>query len=312
MIPTVTSVSPARIFTGGQFVTITGTGFQTAYPIDPATHHPWSTPAPSVVVSVGGRVATKIRVLSSTQITCVLPSADPGAVSLTVRNLAANGSFIAGETVTVTNKLTAARVDLALPSDELRLVEALVAELKRQVIENVSFFASVDYESEPEALEFAGVDRAKLPALALSGPIPQRNRFYGDLRPTAQNSDGTFFRRSTFETEDISFQLRGFTNHTGQYLNLHALVTEFFKTNNYLTLQRDPSDSSKGFVRYELEATEFVSASINSTNDLRVFYGTVTVKGFQFEDVAGYPTQLVQEATDEVDDISILVEGVVR
>jgi hypothetical protein len=312
MIPTITSITPNRIYTGGQLVVITGTGFQTKYPIDPATPHPWPTPAPTVSVTVGGRSATKIKVLSSTRVECRIPPVDLGAVSITLKNLAEDGTPITGETVTTSNRLVAVRVDLAVDSDLSRLIDTFVLDLRRQVLENVTFYASVDFESEPDALEFAGVDFAKLPALAIQGPSLNENRFYGELRPEVRNADGSYSRRSTFRTVDVSFRINGLTNHTRQFLNLQALVTQYFKTNNYLVFQRDASDVSKGFVQYEVEATDFNSASINSTNDLRVFYGTATIKGFQFEDVPGFPTQIVQENTGEISDISILVEQISR
>ena len=305
MTPTITNISPSRIFTGGQLITITGTGFQTAYAIDPATPHPWPTPDPTVSVIVAGRAATRIKVWSATKITCLTASADSGAAVVVVSNLAADGTPISRETVSVSNLLTFARVDLSTCADLARLVDALVVELKRQVIENVIFHVSVDFDSDPDALEFSGVDLAKLPAVTLAGPIPQRNRFYGDLRPTVQGSDGTFSRRSSFETQDLAFQVKVFDKHTRRSLNLQALVTQFFRTNNYLVVDRDPADSSKGSVRYELDASEFEDASVNGTNDLRLFSGTLTVRGFQFEDVAGFATQAMAETSVEVSDINL-------
>lgn len=305
MIPTITNISPSRIFTGGQLITITGTGFQTMYPIDPATPHPWPMPAPTVSVTVAGRPAIRVRVWSATKITCLTVSADPGAATVVVRNLDANGAPISGETVSVSNLLTFARVDLTTSSDLTRLIDVLVRELKRQVIENVVFHVSVDFDNDPDALEFAGVDLAKLPAFTLSGPVQQRNRFYGELRPVGQEADGTFSRRSSFETQDLVFNFKVFDKHTARGLNLQALVTQFFRTNNYLSVDRDPSDASKGTVRYELEASEPEDSSVNGTNDLRLFTGTITVRGFQFEDVAGFPTQALAESTDAADDINL-------
>ena len=286
-------------------ITVSGTGFRTRYTVDPTTPHPWPDPKPTVVVTVGGRPATRVVVGSATSLTCVASSHDPGAVTVTVQNLDSSGVAIAGETVTRSGLLTFARVDLTIKDDIVRIVEALVAELKRQVIANVSITTSVDYDSDPDAARFAGVDLADLPALCLSGPEGNRDRFYAELRPTAE-SGGVFSRRTTFETQDPTFRLLGLDNNSVRALNLYGLVTKFFQRNNNLVVVRDPDDTTKGEVSYELEGGPFVSTSVNNDNDLRAFSGPVTIKGYQFEDVAGSPGQLVVERTVEADDIHVV------
>jgi hypothetical protein len=311
MIPTISYISPNRIYTGGQLITINGTGFQTAYPIDPATPHPWPTPAPTVSVTVNGRPAIRVKVWSSTKVTCLAPSGDHGATTVQIKNLQANGTPIVGEVVSSMTTLTYVRVDLTQTSDLSRVIDALVSELKRQVIDNVSILQSVDFdEVDPAEVSFVGVDVTKLPALALTGPTLQKNKFYNDLRPVNAEGDGTFSRRSTLVTYDLGFRLTGLDNHTRRSLNLQALVTQFFKTNNYLSVPRDTSDLSKGFVRYELESDGMDNTAINSSNDLRIFMGSVTVIGFQFEDVAGFSSQSVAETTSAADDFRVQSRGI--
>lgn len=285
-------------------VTITGTGFQTRYPIDPNTPHPWPTPEPTVTVSFDGRQASRVVVLSSTSLTCLAPSHNHGASVVTVQNLDVDGAAIPGEVVSRSGLLTFARVDLTIKDDLVRIVEALVVELQRQVIENVSTTVSVDYDSDPDAVSFAGVDLAKLPAIAITGPESIRDRFYdGDPRPTTTNNNGQYERRATFETQDLQFRLVCLDDKTVRSLNLHALVTKFFNSNNYIVVQRDPTDASKGSVRYELEGGPFVTTSVNNSNDIRAFTGTVVVKGYQFEDAAGFPEQLIAERSEEAIDV---------
>ena len=304
-VPTITSVSPNRIYTGGQMITVSGTGFRTRYAIDPATPHPWPNPLPTVAVTVGGRAARKVVVSSSTSLTCITSSHDPGAVTVTVQNLDSMGVAIVGETLTRSGLLTFVRVDLTIKDDLARIIEALVTELSRQVIANVSVTTSVDYGSDPNAVSFAGIDLAALPALCLSGPEGDRNRFYSELRPTVENV-GVFSRRTTFETQDLQFRLLGLDNSSVRGLNLHGLVTKFFQRNNNLVVSRDPSDTSKGEVSYELEGGPFTTTSVNNASDLRAFSGPITIKGYQFEDVAGVPGQLVIEQTTEADDIDVV------
>jgi hypothetical protein len=226
---------------------------------------------------------------------------------VTVQNLDVAGAPIPGEVVEASGLLSFARVDLAIKDDILRIVEVLVTELKRQVIENVSVTTSVDFDSDPDAVRFLGIDFAHLPALCLSGPEGARDRFYNAfLRPTIQDGTGIYNRRTTFETEDLVFRLLVLDNSGVRLLNLHALVTKFFKSNNNLVVDRDSADATKGTVSYELEGGPFVTTSVNNDSDLRAFSGSVTVRGYQFEDVTGFPDQLVVERTAEVDDFDVI------
>ena len=303
MVPTITGVSPTSVFTGGQLLTIVGQNFQTKYVIDPSTPHPWPTPAPTVSVLVGGLPVRKVVSCSDTTIVCRTGPRDPAPADVTVQNLAVDGSPIPGEVVTATAAVTFARVNLAVESDLSTIVDALVNELRRQVIKNVSTTTAVDFASDPEAVQFAGVDRASLPALCLTGPNSVRNRFY-DTTPDFQGQDDQgYFKRVTAETEDLVFQLLILDNHGQRSINLADLTTQFFKNNIYLYVPVDSADPSSGTVRYELESTPFASTSVNNTNDLKSFIGTVTVKGYQFVDVAGFPGQSILERTMAADDI---------
>jgi hypothetical protein len=238
-------------------------------------------------------------------------SGDPGAAIVVVRNLQADGTPIVGEVVTNSTALTYARADLTHTADLSRVVDSLVTELKRQVIANVSILQSTDFsEVDPAVTAFVDVDMAELPALALTGPTLLKNKFYNELRNEQLGVDGRFSRRSSFVTYDLGFRLMGLDEHSRRSINLQALVTQFFRTNNYLYVQRDPADASKGSVRYELESDGMDSSSINSSNNLRVFLGAITVVGFQFEDVAGLPTQAVAETTSAADDFDVTARGI--
>jgi|WetSurMetagenome_2_1015567.scaffolds.fasta_scaffold143382_1 hypothetical protein len=305
-VPTITGVSPSPIYTGGQLIAITGTGFRTRYPTPPETPHPWPTPRPTVAVLVDGRAANRVLVESSSRLTCVVPSHAPGSCVLTIKNLDSDGVPISGEQVSASNLLTFERVDLTLKTDLARVIEALETELKNQVIDNVSFTTSVDYDSDPDVTVFAGVDMAAVPALCLSGPEDVWDRPYNtSLQPTAFDS-GQYERRTTFAPQDLVFRLLCLDDSGLRSINLVALVTQFFKSNNYLYLDRDPSDLTKGQVCYELEGGPFVGTSVNNDNDIRAFSGPVTIKGFQFEDVAGFPKQTVVERTVDAESFNVV------
>jgi hypothetical protein len=241
----------------------------------------------------------------------MVPSGDAGVAAVQVKNLAQDGSPISGEVASSSSLLTYTRVDLATSSDLARVVEALVLELRRQVIDNVSHLQSVDFDAaDPDVTAFVGIDIARLPALALTGPSLVKNRFYAELRPEHQEDDGSFSRRSSLATYDLVFKLVGIDNHTRRSFNLQALTLQFFNKNSSLRLQRDPTDSSNGFIDYELEADTMDNTSINTSSDLRLFTGTVTIIGFQFEDLAGMSKQAVVETTAAVDDFNVVGTGI--
>ncbi|MEI8083663.1 MAG: IPT/TIG domain-containing protein [Actinomycetes bacterium] len=76
--PTVNSVSPAHgPTTGGNTITITGTGFQ-----------------PGATVTVGGKPCTNVVVVSSTEITCTAPAGPLGMASLSVTNPDGHGTTV--------------------------------------------------------------------------------------------------------------------------------------------------------------------------------------------------------------------------
>ncbi len=75
-VPTISSVSPATGHSGGQtLLEIVGTGF--ALPAAPAATGPVAVAPPSVTVTVGGRAATGVAVVSATTIYCLTPKGDP-------------------------------------------------------------------------------------------------------------------------------------------------------------------------------------------------------------------------------------------
>ena len=306
-VPTVTSVTPSKAFTGGQIVVITGTNFQTRYDVDPTTPHPWPAPLPTVAVTIGGSPVRRVVSVTGTTIACLTGPRDAMAAAVTVQNLAQDGSAIPGESVTRTGLLTFARVDLSVKSDLALVIDTLINELRRQVIANVSTTTSVDFSSDPDSITFAGVDRAALPALCLSGPTASVwNRAYNTLPEfITLEGPGDYAKRITPATQDLIFQLLILDNHTQRILNLEALVTRFFRDNIYLYVPMDPSDLSLGMRKYELESTPYSSTTVNNANDVRSFVGTVTIKGYQFVDVAGFPGQSVLERTGEASDIRL-------
>lgn len=307
-IPTITSVSPTTVFTGGNFLTIQGTNFRTAY-TPPSANGPLPTPPPTMLVSVGGTAALRVRVYSATKLTCRVPPIDPGTYDVTVRNLDVNGAPITGETVTATASVVAQRADLSKTADLTRLERTLISELRRQVLENVLKTASVDYDGTPGGV-FDVPDVSALPQLTIQGPQVVDDRFY-DTDLSLVTQDGSdFTRRKTFKTVDLTYRFVVMTNHQGQNMNLFALMLQFIQNNLFLNMQRDPDDASKGVLAYELsQVGELTTFTGSSNSDIRGFSGSFVIRGVSLEDVVGFVDQAVAERGRTVDNVVVDTQG---
>lgn len=302
--PTLSSVTPATIFTGGMLVTLAGSNFQTAYPL-PQVSGVLPDPLPTVSVLFDGVEGDDVQVYSSDQLTVIAPAHDPGTVSVTVQNLDQNGAPISGEVVTLSSAVTYARADLSVAADFTRVNQTVIRLLKQQVIANVAMETSVDFsDQQGQPLKIVAI--ANLPAVTLSMPATRIR--YGEYAEDADRNEESiginFNRRSTFRTIDITWQVKIYDNNKGRALNLLALVHQVLKDNTFLTMDRDPSDRSKGQVQYEFYPSgEFNFDDSANNSDLFVAKGSVTLYGFWFEDVASFPEQAVVEKGSQANDV---------
>ena len=307
-VPTVTACAPATVFTGGQLVVLTGTGFRGPYPL-PASG-PVPTPPPTMDIRFDGVPATKVSWLSATRVSCIAPNHDPGAVDVSVQNLDADGDPISGELVVASGLVTYARADLSFESDFTRLTRALLRLLKQQTIENVVQTIETDYTDDATALQFNFVNVSKLPCVVLMAPTTKIDSFYDlDLIPERATGYATFEQRRLMRTVDVTWKILVIDDHQVRIQNLLALVQQFFTLNNWLYLDRDPADLSLGQVRYEMQCGEFGSIGTPNTNNLRAFNGDVTVRGFTYEDVAGAPGTMLSRQGGTADTISFGIAG---
>ena len=285
-------------------VTITGTGFRTPYPL-PSSNGVLPEPIPTVQVLFDGAEGDDVQVYSGTQLTVIAPAHDPGLSAVTIQNLDVSGAPISGETVTHASAVTYARADLAVTADFTRVNKALIRLLKQQVIANVVMSTSVDYSDQAaEALKVTAI--AVLPCVTVSPPSLRLR--YGEYAEDADRNEQTigtnFFRRSTFRTVDITWKITIFDDNQMRALNLVALIQQVLKDNVTLTMDRDPSDASKGTVDYEFYPTgEFNFADSPNNSDLRVASGNVTLYGFWFEDIASFPESAVVEQGTQATDV---------
>ena len=307
-IPTLSACTPSAVFTGGQLVTLTGTNFRGPYPV--ATSGPVPAPPPTLEILFGGVPATKVGWLSATSVTCIAPNHNAGAASITVRNLDVDGDPISGEAVTVAGLVAYARADLSIESDFTRLTRALLLLLGQQTIANVVQTTETDYTDNPSAAEFNFVNTAKVPCVVLMAPTTKENQFYDrELIPERSTGSNTFEQRRFMRTVDVTWKILALDDHQVRIQNLLALVQQFFTINNWLYLDRDPNDLSLGQVRYEMECGEFGSVGVPNNSNIRGFAGDVVVRGFTYEDVAGFPGSMLSRTGGTADTIQLSLFG---
>lgn len=305
-IPTISSVAPATVWTGGQMVTVTGTNFRL-----PSVPGPSSTklppPNPSVKVTAGGVDATNVRVLSATQLTCIVGAHDPGSVSLTVQNLDDNGAAIPGEAATRANAFTYARPDLAAKGDFDRLNRAFLRLLRQQVIDNVTQWVSTDYGEDGFDVATLG----DLPALAVAGPqIDWATAVY----QTKRRMEVGGYPATTYQTRrapikaDVVYELFGFTDNQQHVTALEPLMLQFFDRNPDIYLPRDPADASKGQNKYQMLipfGESIRSTTVANSSNIRAFQVSCRIRGFGIESIAGFPDENLIETGGVVDTIAV-------
>jgi hypothetical protein len=177
--PTITNVSPATgPAAGGNLVTLTGTNFKI-----PVLDFSIPTPAitPTVAVTVGGRAARRVDVISATEVRVLMPRlwhADPetdsySASDIVLTNLDENGDPISGESVTETGGYTYERWALGPPRADppmLKILRELIWALKLEVERNVYRTVHMDYAEDEAAVV---IDHAKLPSINIILNMPK-------------------------------------------------------------------------------------------------------------------------------------------
>ena len=297
--PVVTSLKPAKGPTGGlTLVTVEGTGFRV----------PAASGAPTVGVLVGGRPALDIRVWSPGLLTFVTPAADVGPADVVVRNVDDAGQPIPGEEAVLRSAFAYELPSLTPESDLTRLVRTMLQELKRQVLPNVSLTVQTDFDSETGA-QLSVTELASLPGLVLVGPELSQDRFYSLNELPAQDTSAVgFARRRVPYTVDLTFTLVGVSDHTTELLNLMAAAQLYFHRNKYFEMDRDPSSPIPGRVRHEMDIAQGGDLKVTSQpneSNVRSFSGSFVVRGFDLEDLAGFPGESAVESGAKVTEVAL-------
>jgi hypothetical protein len=233
------------------------------------------------------RIQTPISPLAA-----VSPDFGAGLVDVVITNLDDNGDAIPGETITLVDgyKYRRPRLDATTESDLLRLVRTFIHSVKKQVLPEVVLTTNTDFDSDTtDGLNI--VDIAQLPSIVLQGPETPINRFYSvNQRIDEEISPGVVHIRRVPKTVDLNFAWIGMSNSTMELVNLMTACYRYMQDNPFITMDRDPSDPSKGTVDYEFDfqpGGSFEVAGSNNNSNVRNFSGSVVIRGFDIEGYAG-------------------------
>jgi len=212
-----------------------------------------------------------------------------GFVTLTVRNLDANGLPVPGEEVVVEEGYKFQRVQTGSETDLTRVVRQLVRELRKQVIPNVGLSYHSEFDPETgDLLNITGM--ASLPGIALTGPNLSENMFYSIHGYfVSETVEGTKYLREAPRTHDLSFDFVCISDSLFELVNLQALLIQWARRNTTLSVYRDPEDLSLGSVEYEMELTGSLPMNLESNeSNIRYFSGGIIIRGVDIEDMIGF------------------------
>jgi len=243
----VTSITPAEgLTTGRRLVAIRGAGFRIADPEPGATS--WRR---TVGVWFDGVAADEVVPLAHYRLAVVVPEyrgdpADlPAVVGVRVANLDDGGAPIPGEDVTIADCFTYRRGDLTLEGDLVAITRAVVRQLRRAIIQNVTTSADPDYSAEPASGMTA---IAQLPVVILEGPkISKADGVYLDneSEELPEDSQGVISTVAPPFTAAITWDIIANADRKIEALNLVNLIIRTFDRRPWI---RIPYRSASGVV----------------------------------------------------------------
>ncbi len=271
--PTLDSVTPNRGRAGGgDLVRLLGAGF-----------------APRVRVLFGDAPAEVVSVHEAGALSVAdvrTPAHAEALVRVFVENLDAAGEPVAGERAALEDAFRFVRPRLAAESDLTRLVRTLLRTLKRDLLVNSTMRVSVDYADARHVDGMQIVPLATLPALVLTPLQMPENRTYStnELREEVAlgPSGPEIVRHAPPLTVDLELRLTGSSDSTVELLNLIAAVGGFLNRTKWIAMERDPADSSRGTVRYELRAGP-IQTRLDGPDGVGAFTVDLVVRGFDLD-----------------------------
>lgn len=249
-VPTITTVTPSTgPAAGSSVITLTGTNFRipvlsTAMPTPDIT--------PTVSVTIGGRAARRVDVISATEVRVLVPRMwhqDPRtdqytAVSIVLSNLdPSTGLVVPSETVTKASAFTYERWVLGAPrqdSPTARILQELIWALSLEVERNTAMATHVDYGEEGSAVV---IDEADLPSMSMTVGV-QRDTEMAQFDNYPEEIDIDANTAELYEgarTVMLVCDLLLAANTASEALHLTQAVQDFVQVNPELSCQADPT-----------------------------------------------------------------------
>lgn len=249
-VPTITDVDPATgVAAGGDLIVITGTNFKT-----PTLVYDIPTPdtiTPTVAVTVNGRSAEKVEVISATEVRIRTPRLyridfrtdefDP--VDIVLTNLDSNGDAIPGETVTATDAFTYARWVTGAPRQDPpvnRIVKEVLWALMLAVEQNIYRATHVDYGEEGTAVTIA---ETEIPCINVTMSViddPEYGAGGDEHYIEVEQDDGSSNLHDGLTTEAAVLDLLVAGATATEADHMCRAVTDFVRQHPEITVPADP------------------------------------------------------------------------
>lgn len=272
MAPTITTIAPTSGLTAGrELATISGTGFNTDVDSDGVAR---------MGVKFGTLEASRVRVRSATSLDCLTPIADLGTYAVEVEDLDTV------ESDSLPSAFTFARPVIGggtYNSDLWRVIEALIVELKRQVIEEVVLTTQVEFD-EATADDLSIIKVAKVPAIVLVGPdvadsAGPHSRVVEEFEHVG---GGSYERKRSVSVKNLRFLLHGVDDHAVRLFNLMKEVISFFDRNGVLRVLSDPSDPNSAVRELDMRPpnpSEWRTQTTPNIHNQKHFSGVFSIIG---------------------------------
>ncbi len=331
-VPSIASITPSAGHTGGRtLVEIAGSNFR--LPTVPPATGPTTAPPPSVRVTIGGRRARSVEVASATLLRVLTPihdpsgtPADPGAgvdavpaSDVVVENVDDAGVLIPGETATLTEAFSFVRPRYDVECHLEHAIKSFVLELKRQVLDNVSWNPHTDFDplSGGSFLDLDNPDETQrslafLPGIALIDIELTDSVVHGtDEQTELALDETTWIARRAPLAQDLTCTLACASDNSGELVRLLQAMKLFFRKNRFLEVLRDAADQNGEAIRYEMTfgRGQPVRISGRAANNVETFSGQVTIKGILLEEIPGLPTASVPGAPADLPGEPTLAKG---
>ncbi|NUP12886.1 MAG: IPT/TIG domain-containing protein [Polyangiaceae bacterium] len=218
---------------------------------------------------------------------------------------------IPGETTIVPSAVTFARPDLGQKSTLVRVFEAFVLKLRRQVIENVHVATHVEYDEDTgDGYNISMI--ASFPALAIVAlEFPDNVEETHANQLEIEDTTGTgFIEKAPPSVVDCVMTIVGICETPIELINLEAIVIRVFKKNPKLRVLRDEAHPERGFVEYDMgkSMTEPVRVSRDGAQAVplvawscQAFIKQISIEDLPLENEgpapAGTPAGMAHEST---------------